>query len=442
MIPIGQRIKQARKEKKITQEELADNNISRSMISLIENGVSYPSMQTLEYLASKLDKPISYFLAEENNNSDILDLITDLEYLLDAEEYPPIIDKSESFIKYKLIDMEGAKNLYTGILYCILGIAYYKTSNKLAYEYLSNSIDYLKPEENYKYLSKAYNYLGLVMYRNKDYVQMEYYLSLADSCFNIVSYENINQKLNILYNLSLAYYYQRKYGLAAEILQGALLHSKKRELFYNFGEFNMLLALSFKNMDKLDNAIECNMKAIKYYKLTENKYMEHRCYINLSMLFRVFNDYYNSLNYINDAIIFFQSIGDEAKLINAKVEKTISLFLLNKDKDSIIEMVNSIIDNPNCSNSAKGELLTILASLKLKNKDYLGSLSMFMDAENLLLNYADTDMNILVYHGLAIIYEQLNDKENAELYLTKLKDLLKFQPYFEKYLYDKAIFNA
>ncbi len=49
MILIGQKIKDARKEKKLTQEELADSNISRSLISLIENDLSYPSMQTLEY---------------------------------------------------------------------------------------------------------------------------------------------------------------------------------------------------------------------------------------------------------------------------------------------------------------------------------------------------------------------------------------------------------
>ncbi|OGO77530.1 MAG: hypothetical protein A2Y23_07630 [Clostridiales bacterium GWB2_37_7] len=435
MIPIGQKIKEARKEKKMTQEELADSNISRSLISLIENGLSYPSMQTLEYLSTKLDKHISYFLVE--NDTDSINLITDLEYLLDTEEYVQIINNSENFIKYKLSNLKNIKNQYLGILYCILGIAYYKTNNKLTYEYLINSVDYLKSEGNNKYISKAYNYLSLVMYRNKNYEQMEHYLNLSDSCFNIVTYENVNQKLNILYNLSLAYYYQRKYSLTADILQEALLHSKKHELYYNFGEFNMLLALSYKNMDKLDNAIDCSMKAIKYYKLTENKYMEHRCYINLSILFRVCSDYYNSLNYINDAIIYFQSIGDEVKLINAKVEKIITMFILKEEEDLTLEMVDSIIRNPNCNDVARGELLTITASLKLNNKDYSGLLSMFNTAENLIFNNGDSEMFIFIYQGLFTIYEQLNDDKNAEVYKAKLDKLLKDQPYFEKFLYTK-----
>jgi tetratricopeptide (TPR) repeat protein len=279
------------------------------------------------------------------------------------------------------------------------------------------------------------------MYKNKNYELMEDYLHLADSCINIITFENINQKLNILYNLSLSYYYQRKYSMATDILLEALVHSNKYELFYSFGEFNMLLAMTYKNMDKLDKAIDCSIKSIKYYKLTENKYMEHRCYINFSIIYRLINDQYNSLNYINDAIIYFQSIGDEAKLINAKVEKIISMFVFNNDSDLIIEMVNSIMSNPSCNDVAKGELLVILASLKLKNRDYLGSLSMFTEAEKLISGYDDTEMNIFIYHGLNIIYEQTDDFENANLYLIKLNKLLKNRSYYKKYLYDKTTFN-
>ena len=436
MIALGQKIKEARKEKKMTQEELADRNISRSLISLIENDLSYPSMQTLEYLATKLDKHVSYFLVEDDTDS--INLIADLEYLLDAEEYVQIIDKAENFIKYSLANMQDTKNQYLGILYCILGIAHYKTNSKQSFEYLHRSVDCLKSEGNNKYTSKAYNYLGLLMYKNKDYKQMEYYLHLADSCFNIITYENINQKLNIVYNLSLAYYYQRKYSLTADILQEALTHSKKHELYYSFGEFNMLLALSFKNMDKLENAIDCSMKAIKYYKLIENKYMEHRSYINLSMLFRASGDHYNSLNYINDAIIYFQSIGDEAKLINAKVEKVISMFMFNNDNDLIIETVNSILGNPNCNDAAKGELLAILASIRLKSKDFIGSLNMFQEAQKLINDYDDTEMNIFIYHGLSKIYEHLDEPENEALYLSKLNILIKDRTYYKNYFYDKT----
>jgi tetratricopeptide (TPR) repeat protein len=390
-----------------------------------------------------LDKHISYFLADDNTiNSDFLNLIADLEYLLDTKEYSQIISKAESFIKYKLNDKESIKKLDLGVFYCIIGIAYQKTNDKRAFDYLNNSVDYLKSEGNNKYISKAYNCLGLVMYRNKNYQQMEYYLKLADSCISIITFENINQKLHILYNLSLAYYYQQKYSLTMDILQEALMHSKKHEIYYLFGEFNMLLALTYRSFDKIEEAIDCNMKAIKYYKLIDNKYMEHRCYINLSILFRACDDYYNSLNYINDAIIYFQSINDEVKLINAKVEKLISMFILNKDNDMILETAVNLNKNSNIPSAAKGELLTILAYQKLRSKDYSGSLSLFKEAEKMLYNNNDTEMNLFIFHGLSIIYEHLNDVENAHTYLTKLNKKLQDRPYYHRYIYnDKTPFS-
>lgn len=59
---IGQRLKQARLEKGLSQRQLCGDTITRNMLSLIENGSAKPSMDTLQYLAARLDKPIGYFL--------------------------------------------------------------------------------------------------------------------------------------------------------------------------------------------------------------------------------------------------------------------------------------------------------------------------------------------------------------------------------------------
>ena len=61
---LGQRIKEARLEKGLSQRELCGNMITRNMLSLIENGSARPSMDTLRYLARALEKPMSYFLGE------------------------------------------------------------------------------------------------------------------------------------------------------------------------------------------------------------------------------------------------------------------------------------------------------------------------------------------------------------------------------------------
>ena len=62
---LGKKIKEARLEAGMSQRALCADVITRNMLSQIENGGARPSMTTLQYLAGRLGKPISYFLEEQ-----------------------------------------------------------------------------------------------------------------------------------------------------------------------------------------------------------------------------------------------------------------------------------------------------------------------------------------------------------------------------------------
>ena len=49
----------------LSQRQLCGDVITRNMLSQIENGSARPSMDTLQYLAGVLGKPVSFFLEEE-----------------------------------------------------------------------------------------------------------------------------------------------------------------------------------------------------------------------------------------------------------------------------------------------------------------------------------------------------------------------------------------
>ena len=61
---LGEKLRQARLEAGLSQRQLCGDEITRNMLSLIENGAAKPSMKTLQYLADRLGKTISYFLEE------------------------------------------------------------------------------------------------------------------------------------------------------------------------------------------------------------------------------------------------------------------------------------------------------------------------------------------------------------------------------------------
>lgn len=67
---LGQRIKEARLAKKMTQTEVVGSFITRNMLSQIESGNAVPSMKTLTYLAQVLELPPSVLLPEVGEGAD------------------------------------------------------------------------------------------------------------------------------------------------------------------------------------------------------------------------------------------------------------------------------------------------------------------------------------------------------------------------------------
>ena len=61
---IGKKIKELRTEKLMTQSELAGAEITRNMLSRIENEAALPSLGTVLYLAERLGVPAGYLLSE------------------------------------------------------------------------------------------------------------------------------------------------------------------------------------------------------------------------------------------------------------------------------------------------------------------------------------------------------------------------------------------
>ena len=65
----GEKIKTLRKKKMMTQSALVGGEITRNMLSRIENGQANPSLDTLIYLSKRLDVPVGYLLASDKENA-------------------------------------------------------------------------------------------------------------------------------------------------------------------------------------------------------------------------------------------------------------------------------------------------------------------------------------------------------------------------------------
>lgn len=86
---IGERLKQIRREKKITQEELAEKSgVNRSYLSVVENGHSSPTVEVVEKLAQALGVNLWTLLSE----------VDDRHFVYDSDEMYEMSDGLRDFL--------------------------------------------------------------------------------------------------------------------------------------------------------------------------------------------------------------------------------------------------------------------------------------------------------------------------------------------------------
>lgn len=94
---LGEKLRQARLEAGLSQRQLCGEEITRNMLSLIENGAAKPSMKTLRYLASRLGKSVSFFLEEGTVVSPNQEQMLAARQCYDAGDYAGVISQLEDY---------------------------------------------------------------------------------------------------------------------------------------------------------------------------------------------------------------------------------------------------------------------------------------------------------------------------------------------------------
>lgn len=94
---LGEKLKQARQEAGLSQRQLCGDQVTRNMLSQIENGSAHPSMETLAYFAARLSKPLSWFLDENTVLSPNRDAINAARLAFDSGDFDAVAKALEGY---------------------------------------------------------------------------------------------------------------------------------------------------------------------------------------------------------------------------------------------------------------------------------------------------------------------------------------------------------
>ena len=107
---LAEKLKAARLEAGLSQRQLCADLITRNMLSQIENGSARPSMTTLQCLAQRLGKSVSYFLEDQAVVSPNLGVMTQARSAWECKDYAQVLAALEEF-KEPDAAFEEEKNL-------------------------------------------------------------------------------------------------------------------------------------------------------------------------------------------------------------------------------------------------------------------------------------------------------------------------------------------
>jgi transcriptional regulator with XRE-family HTH domain len=230
---LGQRLRAARLDKRMTQEELAGPEFSTGYVSALERGTVRPSLKALEIFANRLGLPLGSFLAEPENTAeaehqDLEALEEDLHYQLNYARMLVNMHKSN-----EALDLIGdAAQSVASYLPSMTPRARYRIHQVRGMAFVKNGL----PTEALKELQLAleqvgdatedkariHNLIGVVYYQQEQpRLALEQHL-LSSHAIESGSVRDRAAQLSIYRNLANAYWALNEHAQAREIYKRAL----------------------------------------------------------------------------------------------------------------------------------------------------------------------------------------------------------------------------
>lgn len=430
---VGEKIKATRKEQNMTQADLAGEEMTKSMLSQIENNVSNPSIKTLQYIADKLNKPIGYFLNSHVDKNTIINEATELnkkseERIRHISELIDIgkIDEAQKSIEEIMENgtLDGSAREYADILFKI-GKALIKINRiDSGRKYLSLSIDKYINKKFYIEAAKAY-----VEYANGYYKEFNYEecLKICKKAFELY-YKNLNT--DPLFEIELYYYNIIILSAMGDIknaillINQALSLSAKTSLYYKTDELYRLNAI-FSYLKRDMESYESNMdKALQFASVTEDKMCLARMYAIKAIVALESNEADNALEYAEKNKFYSGKELYVYFFIKGKAYYSLGKYDLAYENIKKVDFPSYETHKFDYLNMWSSKVYEGLILNKLqKQEEALEAIKIGIEK---MQTFGDTKFLADAYRSLGEVYSSMNDFKNAYLCLKKVDEIQEY----------------
>ncbi|MFS0876157.1 helix-turn-helix domain-containing protein [Solibacillus isronensis] len=316
---LGERIKKLRKQKKLTQTELVGERLTKGMLSLIENGKAQPSMESLRFIAKRLNVDVDYLL-DDGTLTMLRNLYTTIEedverrkLIRDPKELQSLTIKIIEKIEPYLSEIQGTN--YEQIRLREVYFLMNRTINKAkSLDEYWKFIDQYEEIHAYSRMLRCYFYLCQAAIDQRNYNETLAILKQGEK--RIEPYELMMDPMVILdlyYNLTISYSAADDTKMSEHYLQKALNMAKKKQIFYRMDRFYHLLFIQSIAKEDINKSKEYIEKLMLLSEFADDPSISVR-YL------------YSKLHYMNIVEKKYAQIVPEIELYKSKLQDYLFLF--------------------------------------------------------------------------------------------------------------------
>lgn len=409
---LGKKIRLLRKKLGLTQNEVACDILSRSILSKIETDKVTPSIYQLKYIATILNVSIDFLLSEDEfNKSEFITNKANLIYkYYNQQLYVNIISMYES---NKLNCSEDINSYY------YIGVSYFKLefseeSNKVLRKYLKKILS-LDIDSQFQYADKFIKSINMLASNcfnsNKTKSSIRYTL-IGKRFLEDKNLMDTDDYLKIVNNLGLFYISLFDYRNCISVTERFINMPKEHLNLKYISGIYLNLNISCYNIGEYDNAIKYIKIAMFFYKYMNNDYEYEQCYINYINCYRYSNNLHQAFEIFETFKnkYFNNNIHDDFLVLEA------ILYFNVEDFHKVIEILSCIntkklnLYNSNSVNFIKGHIEFLNHNYE-KAKYLLNRCKSYLKQEH-------------YFYDLALVYKDLFIIEKDYTYMKELKDLI------------------
>lgn len=261
---LGEQIRKIRKQKKMTLEALAGDELTKGMLSLIENNKAMPSMESLAYIAKRLQVEISDLL-EEVSTQELRDTLEQAEKLFHSEEvkgsekYQPLITLIEPYLDNLSQGYEAAR------LLDIYGRCLYREKISGWELYLDRAAKLYDEMNLTKRRADIGIYQAMMKFIEHDYVDsLNILLHERTELETNHAYIDPITRLDLDYHEAVLHFAVGDSQSATRVMEGAIDFSKTHRIFYRIDDLYRLAAAQAEMMPNHEKKEHYVMKLKQY----------------------------------------------------------------------------------------------------------------------------------------------------------------------------------